>query len=80
MIELTLSSAARLDCLARLIAQRRVNMLHTERFLAEHRTDLTPKRVEELERHLDEVREALHEMDAEYRRIAREPFNSNHSN
>lgn len=73
MIELTKSSAARMDCLSSMIALRRKNILKTEAFLKQQ-WNLSPERVTQIEKDLEDMRLGLHNMEADYRSIAGEPY------
>lgn len=78
MIELTKSSAARLDCLSHMIALRRKNILKTEAFLKQQ-WNLSPERVAQIEKDLADMRSGLHNMETDYRYIAGEPYSDTHN-
>ena len=74
MIELTKSSAARMDCLSGMIDLRRKNILATETYLKLHRQNLSPERVAQIEQDLEDMRFGLHNMETGYCSIAGEPY------
>ena len=74
MIELTKSSAASLDCLSYMIERRRKNILTTENYLKQHRENLSPERVAQIEKDLADIRLGLHNMETDYCSIAGEPY------
>ena len=69
MIELTKSSAARMDCLSYMIALRRKNILTVETYLKQHRQNLS-----QIEKDLEGMRFGLHNMETDYCSIAGEPY------
>lgn len=78
IVELTKSSAARLDCLSCMIALRRKNILKTEAFLKQQ-WNLSPERVAQIEKDLADMRSGLHNMETDYRYIAGEPYTNKHN-
>ena len=74
MIELTKSSAARMDCLSYMIALRRKNILTVETYLKQHRQNLSPERVAQIQKDLEDMRFGLHNMETDYCSIAGEPY------
>lgn len=74
MIELTKSSAARMDCLSDMIALRRRNILIAETYLKLHKQNLSPERVAQIEKDLEGMRFGLRNMETDYCSIAGEPY------
>ena len=74
IIELTRSSAASLDCLSYMIDKRRRNILNAETYLKLHRQNLSPERVAQIEKDLEDMRFGLHNMETDYCSIAGEPY------
>lgn len=74
MIELTKSSAARMDCLSSMITLRRKRILDTENYLKQHGENLSPERVAQIKKDLEDMRLGLHNMETDYRSVAGEPY------
>lgn len=73
MIELTLSTAARLDRLHALILARRANAEQTAAYIDAHRDELSAERLAALQEHLDSTLASLDAMDAEYAMLGGSP-------
>jgi len=68
MIELTKSSAARMDCLSSMIHLRRKNILNIENYLKQHGENLSPERVVQIEKDLADMRAQHGDRLSQYRR------------
>lgn len=79
MIELTKSSAASLDCLSYMIDKRRKNIIIAENYLKQHKQNLSPERVAQIEKDLENMRFGLHNMEADYCSIAGKPYTDKHN-
>lgn len=63
-----------MDCLSGMIDLRRKNILNTENYLKRHGENLSPERVAQIEKDLEDMRLGLHNMEADYRSITGEPY------
>lgn len=63
-----------MDCLSGMIDLRRKNILIAETYLKLHRQNLSPERVAQIEKDLEDMRSGLHNMETDYCSIAGEPY------
>lgn len=68
-----------MDCLSDMIALRLMNIFKTENYLKQHRLILSPERVAQIEKDLEDMRTGLHNMEADYRSIAGAPYTDKHN-
>lgn len=63
-----------MDCLSSMIHLRRKNILNIENYLKQHGENLSPERVAQIKKDLADMWSGLHNMEADYRSIAGEPY------